>query len=53
MLCADAVCVNSCDVDKTPAVFSLSFILLWMGEPEKERNEKRSCMCIKIRDGKT
>lgn len=39
-------------MDKTLAVFSLNFILLWMGEPEKERNEKRSHTCIKIRDGK-
>lgn len=28
------------DVDKASAVLSLALILLWTGEPEKERNEK-------------
>jgi len=31
---------SSCDVDKTSTVFSLSSVLLWMGEPERERNER-------------
>lgn len=55
----DCMC-NRRDADKTPAVtpavFSLSSVLLWVGEPEKERMKKKKSYMHKkkkLRAGKT